>query len=43
MSLAAGSHLFTFAVISDSHVNDAEDRSTSPFASNRLARPSPPS
>jgi hypothetical protein len=32
-----GKHLFTFAVISDSHVNEAEDRSASPYACNRLA------
>lgn len=37
MPRAVGNHLFTFAVISDSHVNEAEDRSASPFASNRLA------
>ena len=32
-----GDPLFTFAVISDSHVNEAEDSSTSPYASNRGA------
>ena len=32
-----GNHLFTFAVISDSHVNEEEDRSASPFESNKLA------
>ena len=32
-----GSHLFTFAVISDTHVNEAEERSASPYPSNRLA------
>jgi 3',5'-cyclic AMP phosphodiesterase CpdA len=32
-----GAHLFSFAVISDSHVNEDEDRSTSPYASNKLA------
>ena len=37
MRRSLGEHLFTFAVISDSHVNEAEDRSASPFASNRLA------
>ncbi len=37
MPRSLGDHLFTFAVISDSHVNEAEDRSASPFASNRLA------
>ncbi len=37
MTGAGGRRLFTFAVISDTHVNEAEDRSASPFASNRLA------
>ncbi len=37
MTADLGSHLFTFAVVSDSHVNEGEDRSVSPFASNRLA------
>ena len=32
-----GPLLFTFAVISDSHVNEAEDRSVSPYGSNRAA------
>ncbi|MEM7350290.1 MAG: metallophosphoesterase [Acidobacteriota bacterium] len=32
-----GQHLFTFAVISDSHVNEGESRSVSPYASNRQA------
>ena len=32
-----GRHLFTFAVISDSHVNEGEDESASPYPSNRLA------
>lgn len=32
-----GAHLYTFAVISDSHVNEDEDRSASPYASNKLA------
>ena len=32
-----GDLLFTFAVLSDAHVNEEEDRSTSPFRSNRLA------
>ena len=32
-----GRHLFTFAVVSDSHVNEEEDRSASPYACNRLA------
>ena len=32
-----GDHLFTFAVISDSHVNEEEDSSASPYACNRLA------
>ena len=26
-----GRHLFTFAVVSDSHVNEEEDRSASPY------------
>ncbi len=34
-----GEHLFTFGVLTDSHVNQQEDRSTSPFASNRLSNP----
>lgn len=34
---APGRELFTFAVLSDSHVNEEEDRSTSPYPSNRLA------
>jgi hypothetical protein len=37
MRRSLGDLLFTFAVISDSHVNEAEGRSASPFASNRLA------
>ncbi len=37
MSGDLGNHLFSFAVISDSHVNEEEDRSASPFASNKLA------
>ncbi len=32
-----GRHLFTFAVISDSHVNEDDDRSVSPYACNQLA------
>ncbi len=32
-----GRRLFTFAVVSDSHVNEEEDRSASPYACNRLA------
>ncbi len=37
MARHSGERLFTFAVLSDSHVNAEEDRSTSPYASNRLA------
>ncbi len=37
MSGDLGHHLFSFAVISDSHVNEEEDQSVSPFASNKLA------
>ncbi len=32
-----GRHLFTFAVISDTHVNEEEDRSASPYDCNKLA------
>ncbi len=32
-----GDHLFTFAVVSDSHVNEEEDRSASPYECNKLA------
>ena len=32
-----GDPLFTFAVISDSHVNEAEHASASPYPSNKLA------
>ena len=32
-----GRHLFTFAIISDTHVNENEDRSPSPFRTNLLA------
>ena len=37
MSDDLGKRLFTFAVISDSHVNEEEARSVSPFESNALA------
>ncbi len=37
MSGDLGKRLFSFAVISDSHVNEEEDRSASPFPSNTLA------
>ncbi len=37
MSGDLGKRLFTFAVISDTHVNEEETRSVSPFESNRLA------
>ena len=37
MSDGHGRHLFTFAVVSDSHVNEEEDRSASPYRCNRLA------
>lgn len=33
----SGEHLFTFVVVADTHTNQAEDESTSPFASHRLA------
>jgi 3',5'-cyclic AMP phosphodiesterase CpdA len=32
-----GARLFTFAVVADTHVNQSEDASTSPFLTNRLA------
>ncbi len=32
-----GSHLFTFAVISDTHVNEEEESSASPYGCNKLA------
>jgi hypothetical protein len=35
--LAAGRRLFSFAVVADTHVNEAEDRTHSPFATNALA------
>ena len=37
MKSELGDHLFTFAVISDTHVNEEEDRSASPYACNRMA------
>ncbi len=37
MSSQLGKHLFTFAVVSDSHVNEAEAESASPYASNKLS------
>ena len=33
------SPLFSFAVVADTHVNEAEDTSTSPYATNHLANP----
>jgi predicted phosphodiesterase len=33
----AGDHLLTFVVVADTHTNQAEDESTSPYASHRLA------
>ncbi len=32
-----GDHLFTFAILTDSHVNEAEGKSASPYPSNRKA------
>ena len=36
---AHGSPLFSFVVVADTHVNEAEDTSTSPFETNHLANP----
>ena len=36
---AHGSPRFSFAVVADTHVNEAEDTSTSPFETNHLANP----
>ena len=33
----SGEYLYTFVVVADTHTNQAEDESTSPFASHRLA------
>ena len=37
MPTSLGRHLFTFAVVADSHVNQAEASTSSPYACNALA------
>ena len=36
-----GKHLFTFAVIADTHMNQSEDYSSSPYPANALAKRGP--